>query len=474
MDEFYPIYKINSFEEGPLLKKNDIHDIIVKNIDRIDPHDKFQFDFQISSNQFLSTTLKGTLKSFYENRKTKMISLIKFDSYTPCVYFDADKNEWCRGEILKLISGNVYAVKLVDYGEIKCLNSFYLKACDKKFLKPFKQAYSASLNILSNDNELDEESTLDSIYCEFKKKYLNKKIKCKIVDCSSPVKYFLNLNIEFDENNNIMDCRDHNKISKNLVQPLKYFQKVDYLNDLDLNYVKAKSCKIFVTYVISPSKFYVQLIENYNKIKKRYFQDTCESAPILGDTRVKKACAARWCYDNQWYRAEIIECDLGRSNALVCFVDFGITQACRFWNLKELSAEFNENKCAVLVNLKNVEEKKWAESEIFDFEELARFKQIEFDGNFNVADKNIEWNAVFSDLNCIKIDGLVERCIQRKIFKPVSIPFNKKSFNKAVCIKHHLVILLLTNHSFCISKLIQENSIKMCYCENQTIFLIEF
>ena len=139
MDEFYPIYKINSFEEGPLLKKNDIHDIIVKNIDRIDPHDKFQFDFQISSNQFLSTTLKGTLKSFYENRKTKMISLIKFDSYTPCVYFDADKNEWCRGEILKLISGNVYAVKLVDYGEIKCLNSFYLKACDKKFLKPFKQ-----------------------------------------------------------------------------------------------------------------------------------------------------------------------------------------------------------------------------------------------------------------------------------------------------------------------------------------------
>jgi hypothetical protein len=414
MDEFHPIYKTNSFAEGPVLKKNDIYDIIIKNIDRIDPTEKFQFDFQVSNNQFISTTLKTTLKLFYEKRKTKMISLLNFDSYTPCVFFDEDKDEWCRGEILKLISGDFYAVKLVDYGEIKCLHAFYLKACDKRFLKPFKQVYSASLNTLLNDIEFDEESSLDSIYCEFKRKYVNKKIKCRIVDCCSTLgKYLLNLNIEFDENNNSIECKDQNKISS--IQSFKYFKKVDYLNDLVVN--NSKSYKVFITYVISPTKFYIQMIEKYYKIEKDYFQEVCENAPTLSDVVVNKACVARWFYDNKWYRAEIIECNVERSQALVCFVDFGIMQTCRFWNLKELSVEFNESKCAILVNLKNVEEKEWTEREMFEFEELARFKQFEFDGNFD--HKNIEWNAIFVNSKSIKIDELVKRCIQRKILQPV-------------------------------------------------------
>ena len=406
---------MNAFIESPILRTNYYYDILITNIDKIEGKDRYQFDFQVSHKELVSSILKKDLKVFYGFKRSKNISLLKFDLHSPCVIYNDERKEWCRAEVLQKISDSLVAVKLVDYGGIKCVHHSYLKICDKRFLTPCLLGYSASAMTLE-----ERFNTPATMFYEFKEEFLNKKLKCKIINYDKHSnQYVLCFDRDYyshDPNNNTNACVERNIIKKPCWEN---FRKIEHLNELSIHY--GKPYRITVTYVVSPNQFYVQLLENLDQLNNKSvdLQEVSEDAPILEDIEVNKACVAKWFYDNLWYRAQVVQCDFKRQQAVVRFIDFGITQTCSFTNLRQLSDVFDENKCAILVNLKNVKNQEWSEKEMNDFEELACYKQAEFDGYFEEKDKRIEWIGSFIEEKNIEINLLVVRCVKRKIFQVV-------------------------------------------------------
>ena len=98
--------------------------------------------------------------------------------------------------------------------------------------------------------------------------------------------------------------------------------------------------------------------------------------------------------------------------------------------MKQLSNEFSDYKCAVLVNLENIKERPWSIKDIEVFEDIA-FNRLTDETQ---TDNKVEWQACFlnkrnrkiADLNTttgfshtypVEMDALVKECLKRNLFE---------------------------------------------------------
>jgi hypothetical protein len=216
-----------TFEEGPALKKNDLYETIITHVATIS-----EFSIQLASDKELLSNLNLDLKFFYD-KKINHHHPSKFDINLPCIYFDDEKNQWCRAKIMQLIANDYIAIKLVDYGQIKCVYRTLIKTCDEKFLKPHSLVYSASTPI-----DKQEESKLDELNIIFKQNSLNKQFICKILDVkvlneTNEIKYSVNLipvkTHDFVKELVQMDTIDKPSLDNNYIRSNEYVR--NQLND---------------------------------------------------------------------------------------------------------------------------------------------------------------------------------------------------------------------------------------------------
>ena len=692
------------FDDQPALNINDLYEILITNVETVN-----EFSIQLTKYKEILIGLNGDLKYHYENKYNNS-QQIKFEANLPCVYYDDEKKQWCRAKVMQMISTDYIAIKLIDYGQVKCIYKTLIKACDERFLKPHSLVYSA-FTLISKDE--DTEAKIDILNMRFKENSLNKQFICKILDVNGAdkeTKYLVNLmkintndfvkelaHLEEQKPKPIVDnhnTRTNNytvkhtyndspfpvhtfdehdnrtnggQMSKNLnrfpnnyntgnnyrqingsgdvktqpiiknnaerefysphrrngtptisrtqlgqrtsesenfslatkfdnieslppktlpgskssvkainedtqefkqpiepvqvvqqpvepvrvvqqpvepvrvvqqpvepvrvvqqpvepvqsfshstisikpvkqllqeqvekIEPIKQalkanfpleeqqqpqnkvqeklkvdekpikndfqkimenelgslspvpkiaptvsklsdepiamqkfeqsqvtkitqvpksssFQMVDVLKQPNVEYYKPY--KVCVTFVDNSNKFYIQLVDMYNKFSKKNekrLQDISESAPQLECIELNKFCAVKFVDDELWYRAQIVEIDNVQKMATVKFVDFGNKQTSRFCDVKQLSNEFNDSMCALLVNLENIKERVWNNTDITNFEEIALNSEVEWEAYFlNKRNKKIDdlnSTTTFSHTYPVEIDALTKKCLE--------------------------------------------------------------
>jgi hypothetical protein len=141
--------------------------------------------------------------------------------------------------------------------------------------------------------------------------------------------------------------------------------------------------KCFVTYIVSPLLFWIQLYECKEldkelsgKLNAFYSQPENSKRSMLKTVTENCYYAAQFSVDNFWYRAKVISFDKKNNLATVFFIDYGNTESLSIDRLRHLNGQFcHIKRLAVPLSLANIapvsEDKVWQEAEIKEFKKLA-------------------------------------------------------------------------------------------------------
>jgi len=115
------------------------------------------------------------------------------------------------------------------------------------------------------------------------------------------------------------------------------------LNFTPINITTDTRHSVVVSWVVSPSEFYCQLIENSRDIEKlsKDLRDTYQTAKqhtmSASDCTVGRPCVAFYEADRCWYRGHIVSCDSG--GVTVFYVDYGNTEVVRMEQVRSATSQ---------------------------------------------------------------------------------------------------------------------------------------
>ena len=136
---------------------------------------------------------------------------------------------------------------------------------------------------------------------------------------------------------------------------------------------------VMVSWVVSPSEFYCQLIDNCRVIEKlsselrKTYQSAGERALSASDCTVGRCCVAFYEPDRSWYRARIVS--RSADQLTVFYVDYGNTEVVRVGQVKQPAAQFVTSppvqaiKCCLRVADRRASE--WTKDEISTFDKAV-------------------------------------------------------------------------------------------------------
>lgn len=136
---------------------------------------------------------------------------------------------------------------------------------------------------------------------------------------------------------------------------------------------------VMVSWVVSPSEFYCQLIDNCHVIEKlssdlrKTYQSSGERTLSASDCTVGRCCVAYYEADKSWYRARIVS---SSANQLTVFyVDYGNTEVIHIGQAKQPASQFVTSlpvqavKCCLRVADRRTSE--WTPDEISAFDKVV-------------------------------------------------------------------------------------------------------
>ena len=101
---------------------------------------------------------------------------------------------------------------------------------------------------------------------------------------------------------------------------------------------------VVVSWVVSPSEFYCQLVDNCRDIEKlskdlrETYQTSKQHTLSASDCAANRSCVAFYEADRSWYRGRIVSCESAR--VTVFYVDYGNTEVVRVDQVRSVTAQF--------------------------------------------------------------------------------------------------------------------------------------
>ena len=146
-----------------------------------------------------------------------------------------------------------------------------------------------------------------------------------------------------------------------------------------MNVAASAKHSVMVSWVVSPSEFYCQLIDNCHVIEKlssdlrKTYQSSGERALSASDCTVGRCCVAYYEPDKSWYRARIVS--RSANQLTVFYVDYGNTEVIRIGQVKEPVSQFVTSpsvqavKCCLRVADRRTSE--WTQDQISAFDKAV-------------------------------------------------------------------------------------------------------
>lgn len=168
----------------------------------------------------------------------------------------------------------------------------------------------------------------------------------------------------------------------------------------------ATAYKCFVTYVVSPLLFWIQLYESKDldkelTVKLSEFYNNPENSSRSRLRIVNENCyyAAQFSNDRCWYRARVLAFDKQKGLATVFYIDYGNTEILPVDSLRQLASQFcSIKRLAVPLSLANIapssEDKVWKQQELEEFKSVALNRSGEI-----YVKSNENWPILFCKLD---------------------------------------------------------------------------
>lgn len=276
-----------------------------------------------------------------------------------CVAQYSVDNAWYRATLIK-IQSNGYEVQFIDYGNTEVVIPNFVCVAEPRFLDLPPQAIECSLSISGNQQHL-KDALADLI--------LEKELMMKVLSITKS-----QVTVELLEG------------SQSITDLLKQQVMSGVSGGGLVTLIPAKKIpmyamvKAFVSVVLTPSKFYIQLAgidEELDSLMSRITSVYAKGdIPTITKPTVGMDCVALYQEDQQWYRGNITLVQGAQCNVL--FVDYGNEEPVASNFIKELSSQVADVPImAYECSLNGVDCDCWTESAIQLFESLVIDKELE-------------------------------------------------------------------------------------------------
>ncbi|KAK3749426.1 hypothetical protein RRG08_003275 [Elysia crispata] len=281
-----------------------------------------------------------------------------------CIAQYSEDNAWYRGKILDASSAGL-TVQFIDYGNSELVPSKLVCEPEPRFLDLSIQAVHCSLPLERNVSHLTDTMT-DLV--------LEKNLTMEVIDIRNEIAV-----VElYDGVSKVSDLLKQTSeagtagIEQAQAVGLKIATKIPV----------GSTVTAFVSYVDSPSKFFLQLADKEEELEALmddisvYNAQSSGQEPLL-NPQVNQACMALFSEDSQWYRGIIMS--LQSSSCSVLFVDYGNEESVNYKDaLRALPSEFGTSPAlAYECSLEGMEGVTWTEEAQDFFESIIMDQELQ-------------------------------------------------------------------------------------------------
>ncbi|XP_054285717.1 maternal protein tudor-like isoform X2 [Macrosteles quadrilineatus] len=240
-----------------------------------------------------------------------------------CVGRYAEDKTLCRAIVMNVMDDKL-KLYFADFGTSEIVSFSEVYQIPQQFVAPKVMSHRFTLANIKDITYTEEEKMM------FKNLVANARDLTMTVTPpeANPLKQYCEL---------FLHCKNIKTIMAELSQSQHFYLRYSPVSSP----LKGSQEKVFVSYVVNPGRFYVQLDKNdysLNQVMK-YVADHCSRAPHvpLSNQRPGEPCCALFS-DGIWYRAEIIRLTTD-NKAFINFVDFGNEEEIEITNLRQISPE---------------------------------------------------------------------------------------------------------------------------------------
>lgn len=273
----------------------------------------------------LTSTFNDLDKMMDDMRKLKSLQVIKEKLIVgmACIARYPLDSELYRAVIEK-ISTKTCNVFFVDYGNSESVKFSEIYQIPSQFLK---HTVFALRFALSGYRELDP--LTDAVREKFKLLVLEKEFKLTVTPLEG-IPFFNYGELYTADNLKVID-----ELRKIVKPSILMYSSAPILEKDDVH-------NVFIRYVDSPHKFYVQItstVTQYNELMDDLLL-YCQKTKEIEKVEIGLACAVKYDEDNEWYRAKILK--INGDKILCSYVDFGNTQEVKKNVIRELTTKFTK------------------------------------------------------------------------------------------------------------------------------------
>lgn len=344
-------------QEKPTLKELFLHagqkeEVYVTHIES-----SLEFYVQLSSTYMELTQMMAHISEVYSS----MADDVRPEDLLPgtpiCAIFPED-GSWYRAVVESFPSEFEAKVQFVDYGNSSVVLLSDVRQLSRQFYDLPVQAVRCCLPMIEN-TEIFQERVHSK---ELKATFLSKK-------------------------NDIWEIAllqgEDEGLPKNVPDTLEISA---YLEPVVISEMK---CSVYVSHVVSPEEFYVQLCSSLDELSSlsgqmsQFFSQTPPSGNTLKEPLPGMPCCAKFSQDGEWYRGKVKDIS-PMEGAYVQFVDYGNGESVPFSEIKDPLKSFMELPQQAICCCLDVTKDSWSSQELNIFQTAALDKS--FDATFIVCD----------------------------------------------------------------------------------------
>ena len=270
-----------------------------------------------------------------------------------CALFSGD-GLWYRAVVESVTSDFEVKVRYIDYGNSDIVLLSDVRQLSRKFYELPVQAVRCRLPVIE-DNEL------------FHQRVDGKELKATFLSMENGT---WEVSLLHEENEDAAVS----------------LEITEYLDPVVIAEMK---CSVYVSHIVSPDEFYVQLSSSLDELSllsgeiSRFYSQIQPTEYIVKDPRPGMSCCARFSQDGDWYRGKLKNI-FSLEGAYVQFVDYGNGESVPFSEIKDPHESFMQLPQQAICCCLDVTKDRWTPEELNIFQTVALDKF--FDVTFIIRD----------------------------------------------------------------------------------------
>ena len=350
-------------QEKPTLKAQSLHagqkeEVYVTHIES-----SSEFYVQLSSTFMELTQMMAHMSEVYSS----MADDVRPEELVPgtpiCAIFPED-GSWYRAVVESVPSEFEAEVHFIDYGNSSVVLLSDVRQLSRQFYDVPVQAVRCCLSVIENTDVFHERVHGK----ELKATFLSKKNDTWEIAL-----------LQGEDEGGHKNVPDAGEIS-------------EYLEPVVTSEMK---CSIYVSHIVSPEEFYVQLSSSYDELSSlsgqmsQFFSQTPPSENTLKEPLPGMSCCAKFSQDGKWYRGKVKNIS-SMEGAYVQFVDYGNGESVPFSEIKDPPKSFMQLPQQAICCCLDFTKDSWSSQEQILFQTVALDKS--FDATFIVCDEK-KWRV---------------------------------------------------------------------------------